>query len=211
MKKALWIPLALAGGFLLACNMCNISKLIEELERTSGEPQGTYEEPGGTYEEPGRSYEEPDYEEMGLSIVLPDGWETIEYRPSSGPSEMEEAMIIFGHVDGLQATVTCMMYPEMFSGKSADEVAHYMVFAPDVDHPPTIDKGRITISGVKGYEASYVMEEDELYTYRYIAVATEEQSRIFTIEFVRYGRRGFSSQDKAEMKRFLKGVKISSR
>lgn len=131
-----------------------------------------------------------------------------DYRPSGGPSEMEETMGLFVNEDGLEATVTCIMAPEMFEGKTADEVAHYMVYAPEVEHPRTIDNGRISISGIRGYEATYLLEDQIPYTYRYIALASKRNSRIFAIDFTRWGRKGFSSSDKREMKRFLDGIEI---
>ncbi len=204
MRKS-WIPsIAIAAGFLLACNMCGLGELIERLQ------EGVEENGGYTTPEGGEAAREPDFEGFGLSVVLPEGWETLEYQPSEGPSEMEVTWIKFAHVEGLEATVTCIMAPEMFEGKTADEVARYMVYAPDVERPPTIDEGRITISGLRGYEATYVMEQpgEETYTYRYIALASKRQSRMFSIDFARYGRRSFTSADKREMRRFLDGVEI---
>jgi len=184
--------------------MCGLGEMIQRLQEIT-EGDGGYTTP-----ETSETWSEPDFEGFGLSLVLPDGWETLEYHPSEGPSEMEVTWIKFAHVDGLEATVTCIMAPEMFEGKTADEVARYMVYAPDVEHPPTIDEGRITISGIRGYEASYVMEEpgEGTYTYRYIALASKRQSRIFSIDFARYGTRGFTSADKREMREFLDAVEI---
>ncbi len=199
MRKSLIFPVAAAAGFLLACNMCGLGELIQKFREG-------IEEGGGGPTLVGR---EPDFEGFGLSLVLPEGWETIEYRPSEGPSEQEVTMGIFAHVDGLEATVTCIMDPEMFDRKTADEVARYMLYAPEVDHPSALREGRITLSGLRGYEATYVIDEaGEVFIYRYIAVASKRDSRVFTIEFDRYGSRRFTSADEREMKRFLDGIEI---
>lgn len=199
MRKVWILASATATGLLLACNLCGLGELIQRFR------EGLEEGEGITVPE---ETQEADFEGFGLSLILPDGWETIEYQPSEGPSEVEVTRGVFAHTDGLEATVTCIMDPEMFSGRTADEVARYMVYAPDVEHPSTTHEGRITISGLRGYEATYVMEEEETFTYRYIALATKKDSRIFTIDFTRHGRRGFTSEDKREMKRFLDGIKI---
>lgn len=192
-------PVAAAAGFLLACNMCGLGELIQKFR------EGIEEGGGG----PTPLGQEPDFEAFGLSLVLPDGWEMLDYQPSPGPSEMEVASGVFRSPDGMISTITCVVDPQMFDGKTADEVARYMLYAPEVDHPSAAREGRITLSGLRGYEATYVIEEaGEVFIYRYIAVASKRDSRVFTIEFDRYGSRSFTSADKREMKRFLGGIEI---
>jgi|GEM_PF-3501200 len=198
MRKTWIFSLAAGAGFLLACNLCGFGELIERLRKT-------LEEKGGiTTAETGR---EPDFEGFGFSLVLPDGWEIIGSQPPGSLPGMEITWARLAHEEGLEAGVTCIIDPKRFEGKSAEEVARYMVRELGVDLPPAIDEGWITVSGVKGYEATYVMEEGS-FAFRYIALATEDQSRIFTVEFSRYGENGFTSADKREMKRFLEGIRI---